>query len=221
MMYLKVRADVQVVLAMEPRVLQFGTIRKGQPAAEKRALLTGFDKGTVKIERVTCQNKYIQAELETRTDGDTVTGQQIKVRLLQGLDIGRHNEKVVVYTDHERLKQLSFYVFVRVVGDINVYPSSVSFGIFRKGGKYDKHVIMTAAPGVRFKILEVKSPYPDMVTRVETVREGKEYVAHISLLESFDQDFLEGNLTIITDNKDNEKIEVKVFGKGIGQRMIQ
>ena len=211
---LKVTADIQVALALDPSSLNFRTLRKSSQSSEKKVKLTGKDKDITQIESVVSKNKYVRAEVEPLEIEGKTTQQQISVSILPGMKPGNFREKITVHTDHNVKKELFLLVFGKVLGDITVSPAILSFGSFRKGGKYDRRLRLTAAPGFRFNVLEVKSTHPDLIPKVETIKEGAAYRIHVSLLESFEQDLLYGEIIIVTDNESQEKIKIKVSGRG-------
>jgi len=145
--------------------------------------------------------------------------QKIKVTVLPDMKVGRFNEVITINTDHEKKKKLTFYVSGEIVGNITVLPSRISFGMYRKGGKYEKRIRLKAAPGVVFKVLDVKSTTPDLTPKLVTVKEGTEYLVRVSMGEGFDKDTLNEKITITTDDKEQENIVVNVSGRGYRQNL--
>ncbi len=211
---LKVTADISVALAIQPTLMQFGTIRRGTQSKEKEISLVGSDADNTQITSVTCANKYVKAEI---AEGGAA-GKKIKVHILPGMETGRFNEKVTVLTDHKPNNRFQFYVFGEIIGDIQVLPPTLSFGMFLRGGTYDKVIRITAAPGVMFKILDVKTPIPELVPKIETLKEGSSYLLHVRLEESFDQPVLNGEILLTTDKEDDKQIKIAVYGKSFGNR---
>ena len=208
---LKVSTDIQVILALKPSRINFGRLQKDK-FPTKYALLKGTDKDKIKITSVKSDNDYIK--VETNLSGfENDKKKQIKINVLPGIKVGRLRDKITINTDHEKIKKLTLYVHGEVVGNIIVNPKYLSFGMLKKGKKLEKTVKLKASSDSSFKVLDVKSTIPELVTKVETIKEGKEYIVKVLIKENIDKDILNGKIKIKTDDKDQEQIEVKVFGR--------
>lgn len=200
-------------MAVEPNRIYFGRITKGAKTPERHVILAGIDKDITKIESVISKNNHIKAEVVLPEVEGKDKDQRIKVTVLPGMKIGRFREKITVNTDHKEKNELTFYVSGEIVGNITVIPPYLSFGIFRKGGKYKKNIRLKAAPGVAFKVLDVKSTTPDLTPKLIAVNEGTDYLVNVYLKESFDKNILNGKITITTDDKEQEQIIIMVSGR--------
>lgn len=206
-------------MAVEPRRIYVGRLRKSAPSPEKYVVLSGTDKDITKIKSVISRNNHIKTEVvlpETENKNKT---QRIKVTVLPDMKVGRFNEVITINTDHKEKKKLTFYVSGEIVGNITVLPSRISFGMFKKGAKYEKKIRLKAAPGVVFNVLDVKSTTPDLTPKVVTIKEGTEYLVRVSMEESFDKDILNEKITITTDDKEQESIVVNVSGRGYKEQL--
>lgn len=217
---LTVIADIQAKLVVSPSRINFGKLKKGVQSSEKYVSLSGTEKAISKIVSVSTKNSHIKAEVVPSEAEDNKPDQKIKVVVLPDMKVGRFNDWVTVNTDHEENKTLKFQVYGEVVGDITVIPPYLSFGIFRKGGKYDKTLRLKAAPGVIFKVLDVQSTNPDLVPRVIPIKEGTEYLVKVTLKESFDTRLLAGKVIIKTDDQEQQTIEVKVTGRAFIEKTL-
>ncbi len=200
-------------MAFDLQRIYFGRLRKGSPSPEKHVRLIGNDSNITKIQSVISRNSYVKAEVVPSESEDKDVEQRIKVTILPGLKVGRFNESITVNTDHKEKKKLTLRVSGEIVGNIIVLPPRISFGVFRKGGKYNKTTRLKAAPGVDFKVLDVKSTIPGMTPEVTTIKEGTEYLVKVSISESFDKEILNGIIMITTDDKEQETISVRVSGR--------
>lgn len=210
---LKVRASVHVVLATKPGRINFGRLKKGSPSS-KYVSLKGADKDSVKITSVQSKNKHI--EVETNPEGfESDKQKKIKISVLPGMKAGKFRDRVTIYTDHEKINKLVLYVYGEVLGNIIVDPNHLLFGMFKKGEAVEKIITLRAASDTTFEVLDVKSTIPEIVTRSETIREGKEYKIKVLLKENFNKDVLKGKVIIKTDDKEQENIDIKVFGRAL------
>jgi hypothetical protein len=206
-----VSTEVKVVLDVEPNRLSFGQVKKGGEAV-RYAALAGSDRDSAKITSVESNNQHIK--VDTNPKGfENDPQKQIKVSLRPGMKIGRFNERVILHTDHKELKDLTLYVMGEIVGNIVVTPNFLHFGMFEQGKSVERIITVRAAADNSFKVLDIKSTVPDVVTGLETVQAGKEYRIRATLKESFTGDVLRGQLLIKTTDKDQGMIEMNVFGR--------
>lgn len=209
---LNVSADVKVVLNLEPARVNIGNIPKKTKTAPYYVSLTGSDADKVKISSIKSENQFIK--VETNSKGfENDKNKKIKVTILPDIKVSRLREKVIVYTDHASVKELTFYVYGEVTGNINVTPKYLSLGTVGEGKPTEGKINVTARGDAKFKIVGVQSSMPEVEATVETVKKGKEYVVTARVKEDFTGDVIKGNLTIQTDDKEEDKIEVRVYGR--------
>ena len=204
-------AEVQVKFALEPFILNFGRLKKGE-AQVRYISVTGEEKDKTKILSATARGKEIK--VEASADGyDNSKDKRIKVSVLPDVKVGQFRDVITITTDHATIKNMTISVFGEVAGDITVTPRSFSFGFFEKGKAMEKIVSLKANPPATFKILKAVSTAPDVKLDVVTVVEGKEYQVKARVKDTFDKDSLRGNIIITTDNKEQPTIEVMYFGR--------
>ncbi len=216
---LKLVLEIETLLALQPQKVFFGNIRKkALPSAEKEAVLIGKDKDTTRIKSLLSSNEHVKAELVSSGGDDPKIGQKIKISIQPGMEFGNFHERVMVLTDHQEKKRLTLFVSGSISRNILVYPTSLSFGAFRKGGRYHRMVTLMAAPDASFKILDVGSNNPDLIPRLITRKEGVHYQVNVTLSENFDKDNLSGTIWIQTDDTEQKTIQIPVLGTAFGER---
>jgi len=204
-------ADVQVMFALEPYIINFGRFKKGE-APVRYVTVTGEDKDKTKI--VSAAARGNQIKVETSADGyDNSKDKRIQISVLPDVKVGQFRDVITVTTDHQTLENMNISVFGEVVGEITVTPRSFSFGFFEKGKAVEKVITLKANPPATFKILKAEANTPDVQLDVVPVVEGKEYQVKARIRDNFDKDSLRGNLIITTDNKEQPTIEVMFFGR--------
>ena len=204
-------ADVQVMFALEPYIVNFGRFKKGESPV-RYITVTGDDKDKTKIVSATPRGKEIK--VETSADGyDNSKDKPIKISVLPDVKVGQFRDVITVTTDHKTLKNMNISVFGEVAGDITVTPRSFSFGFFEKGKAVEKVITLKANPPATFKILKTEANNPDVQLDVVPVVESKEYQVKARIRDTFDQDSLRGNIVITTDNKEQPTIDVMFFGR--------
>lgn len=210
---LTVSANVQVVLSTKPARINFGRVKKSDMDASKYVSLIGIDKAKTKIISAEAKNKNIKVEINP-SGFENNKDKRIKISLLPGLKVGKIRDRITIKTDHEKVKQLHLSVYGDILGNITVSPSYLSL-ILPKEGKSSEGIIrLKAAAEAEFKVLEVKSSIPELVTtELKTVKEGKEYHVKVQLKEGIKKNLIRGNITINTDDEYQKKIEVKLSAR--------
>ena len=200
------------MLAIQPRSISFGRLRKGKPYPVRYASLVGVQKDTARIISATSKNKHLGIETgRFKTEDDNEY--QVKITVLPEMSLGHFGDQIILETDYEEIKRIKLYVSGAIIGNIILTPNHVSFGTFRVGAKYEKSIRLTAAPDVVFNVLDVQTTVPGLQTKVLTLKEGKSYKIKAYIEEDFCEDTLTGKILITTDDKEQHIIEVGVFGK--------
>ncbi len=209
---IKLKMNIHAVLAIQPHRMRFGQLRKGTDYPVQYASLIGSEKGRAKIISAKSKNEYIAVETGVFESGNN-TEEQVKVTVLPGMRVGQFSDQIKIKTDYKKMKDLKIYVSGEVVGNIILSRKHLSFGLFKKGGRYEKSIRLTAAQGVSFKVLDVKSSIPGLHTKVITIQEGSRYKINAYIEKDFKADSLDGKIQIVTDDENQKTIEINVFGK--------
>ncbi len=211
MVTLKLIADVEVLLNTDPRTLNFGRVKQTSLPAVKYASLVGKEKDNVKITKTGSQNKNIKIEVSPDGfDGDKK--KNVKITLLPGMKVGKFFERIKLDTSNKKVKQLMVPVHGTVLGNITVQPTHLSFRLDKKLQAVEKAIKLKSS-STKFKILDVKSSIPELVTEVETIKKGSEYIVKASIKDVTDKKFLRGTIKIFTDDKNQKEIEIKVYAR--------
>ncbi len=129
------------------------------------------------------------------------------------MKIGKFNSRITCKTDHKKINNLTFAVYGEILGKIIVKPSSLSFRLQNNAETIERTIKLKTDADSSFRILSVKSSIPELTTQVVTVTEGKEYHIKTSLKTDNKRKFLRGDITILTDDKEQSEIKVKVYGR--------
>jgi hypothetical protein len=208
---LTISADVVEALGIAPDRVNFNQVKKGQEHV-RYATITGDDKDKTKLTGSESANPNIKVEINPKGYDDDKY-RQIKVILLPTMRTGRFFDRIAIHTDHKDMKDIQLDVVGDVTGDVSVVPKQLHFGLFQKGKQVDRVISIKAIEDITFKILEVKSPIPDVTTTLETVEAGKEYRVRAQLKDSYAGDTIQGKLLIKTDLKQDPIIEIELAGR--------
>jgi len=219
-MHVKVVMNIKAILGIKPSRISFGKLRRGTQYPEEYALLIGTEKDNAQILSATSKNKDIKVETGVFKTEDDIE-KRVKVTILPELNIGRFSVRIIIKTDHEKIKDLKLNIRGEITGNIILNPSLISFGSFRRGGKYERTIYLKAAPGITFKVLDVQSSIPCLHTKVLTLKEGISYKIKAYVEEDFSEDSLDGKIIITTDDETQAIIEVGVFGKVFNVKKLE
>ncbi len=210
---LKISADVNIVLAASPNRLYFGSFKKGETPI-KYITLEGKDSVKTKITKVETAGKNKSFKIDIAAESTVeIQSKKIMLTALPDLKVGKLRERIIIHTDHEKIKKLTVYVNGEVKGNINIKPQYLSLGVLEKGKKVAKTIKLDASEGTSFKVLKVSSTESEIETEIETVEEGKTYRIKVSPIEGYTKNILKGDILIKTDNKEQKEIKVKFFGR--------
>ena len=180
----------------------------------KYITLAGEDSVRTSITKVETseKNKFLNVDLVNEEKGGNQS-KKIIVTVLPDIKIGKIREKIIIHTDHKKIKKLTVYVYGEVKGDISVKPTYLSLGILNRNKANVKKIKLDSVGNTSFKVLNIVSSDPEIKAELKTVKEGKSYHINVSPIEGYKQDLLKGEILIKTDNKDQENIKVKFFGR--------
>jgi len=210
---LKIAADIEVVLALQPQQLVMGQIKKNEPIIRYAGLI-GNDKNTAKI--ISAESSHKLMKVAVNNQGfDNNPEKKIKITVLPGLKPGRFQERVTITTDHPSVKTLMLPVSGEVMGNILVSPQMVSFGVLQQGQKIERTINLKASGKESFKVTKADSDNPAISAVIEKVVPDKEYNVKIAADESVAAPgaILRGKILISTTDKDQATIEIPYWGR--------
>ncbi|MCX8044864.1 MAG: DUF1573 domain-containing protein [Desulfobacterota bacterium] len=210
---LKISADIEVLLSVNPQQLVFGKIQKGETPV-RYASIIGNDKDTAKIISAESSHKSIQVAVNP-SGFENDPEKKIKVAVLPGIKPGRFHERITITTDHPTIKTLVLSVAGDVIGNIMVNPQMLSFGVVQQGKQAERSINLKATGSHSFKVLKAETGHPAINATVEKVTQGMEYNVKVSIDHSkaVPGTILRGKLLITTTDKDQGTIEIPYWGR--------
>jgi len=206
---LTVSADVSVQFALEPTAVNFGQLGRNDTFSQYLSV-TGSEKDQVKILDANSTGGNIAVEFNP--DGfENQPDQRVKITVKPGSAMGRFRETVMITTDHPLVNRIQVYVYGEVLGNINVFPDRLHF-VSQAGQPVHERmlVVKATAADYTFHVLDVQAGLEDLTHEVITIQEGREYQVKVGFRESFDRQYWRGNIVIITDDQQQERIPVSV-----------
>jgi hypothetical protein len=124
---IRVKVFVEVIFDFTHPSLYMGTLHRGD-SATKYAFISVKDMAKAKIVDVTTSSPLITArhvEIPNRKENDNRF--RIEVKVAPGLPDGNFNEEVTVHSNLEKMPKAVLKANGRVVGDLEIRPTSMTF----------------------------------------------------------------------------------------------
>lgn len=213
---LKIRANVEVLLSLDPDKLVLRPLLKGS-RAEHTVKLAGKLAEQAKILSVESNRPELKAELAKEPDGKVV----IKIVYQAPDKPERFSANVAVKTDQEAAKELKFFFSAEVTGDLILSAPFVMFTAFDAGKAPESTLTVRSLGGKPFKIKKVEDSNGAVTAQVTA--QGVEQQLKLTLTKA--PGAPRGTLKIHTDRADQPILEAQynVRPKGApnaGMRML-
>jgi hypothetical protein len=203
-----------MILAIKPATIDFRKINTAEGSKKPLyARLSGTESGGIKIVSVESKNKFLDVEVEP--DGfDNDPARQIKFTLKPGVPVGRFRERIIVKTDHKSVSSLNLYVRGEVLGNIDVDPKHLSLGLITSNKVIEKTIrVYSTTDSFTFNITDVKTTVQGLQTELKTITPGKEYTIVCTFEKGDLPPVISGKIIITTNEKAQNSITVRVFGR--------
>ncbi len=204
---LTVQGIVKKQVEAVPGEVAFGDVKRGTETT-KELLVNDLNpaRGAFAVGPVSNSSSSIKVEQLKRPDGKP--GALIKVSLLKTMPVGPFDDTVKITTNRVPLQ---VDVFGTVTGDLNIDPAQVSFGIVPRGQDIVRIFKVSNQGPHPIKVLDVASSSAAVGAIAEAVTPGKEYKVTVTLRHGTPDGQLRGNLTIKTDDPDQETLTVPFY----------
>lgn len=135
---LTIAGEVIEEVSVNPRLLSFGIIRKGDSSTRSVEVKT-IPELKIKVKKVESPNPYISFT-DNKTDKDGTNRFQVTFSNYEY--IGKFTGVIFIYTSSNRQERLDIPFSGEVIGDITFYPEIVSFGRITQEQDANKSVIL-------------------------------------------------------------------------------
>jgi hypothetical protein len=209
MVRLSLAGKVLAEVAVTPRYVNFGSVKKDDPR-KKMKLEIEFQKDRkIKIKEVSSES---EAVIVTPVKEDA-QGAEYSVSLADKVPSGRVTGQILVRTNSSKNPQIKVPVHAFVQGSVKVSPQLLSFGVVPPGTKATRQITLTKSGNKPFSVKEVRKGSDRLTYEVFTEKEGESYRIQVEF-DPGDQKKgrIAERLTIVTDNGEEETIEVPLYG---------
>ena len=218
---LQVKGVVKKGLIVTPSNISFGSVQKGTLATRKLYIIESEGE-KLNILKTQSSSEYISIKVSRSTEAHR-KGFLVDVALKSDIPVGRLEEKITIYTTSEKYPKIEIPVTVNIKGDIEFRPNTFFFGIVHpvrssvsnganKGDTPSSKVTIFTTSNDPLKLEKIDCPFDYISVIVTPKVEGKEYELTAILKDNAPTGTIKGNITIYTNNPDQPKIEIPVYG---------
>lgn len=203
---LTIKGDVKVKVDANPMPLVFDKVKHGVDES-RNVLVTDMVGGDFKIVSITNSSPNLKVTQQPRTDGHP--GAVLVVTVLKTMPAAAFSDIIKVATN---TAPLNIPVSGTVLGDLNVTPPQVSFGIVKHNAGALRFARLSNAGKRPVRVLEVASNNQRVTALVEPVTPGQEFRITLQLTPNSPAGTLRGVVAIKTDDPAQPLVQVPFYG---------
>jgi hypothetical protein len=204
---LTVRGDVKVQVEASPSLVIFERVKRGTAQSQQVALTDEMADRSFRVEATTNSNPYLR--VATQPAAGAKPGALLTITLLQTAPAGPISDVIKVRTSRVPVE---LPVSGTVLGDLNLNPPQVSFGIVPHHSSAQRFVRLTNSGDRPVKVTGISSNNMSVMAAVAPVKTGKEYKITVQLAPNTPDGVLRGMLAIKTDDPHQEDLQVPFYG---------
>jgi hypothetical protein len=201
------KGDVKVQVEVSPSPVAFEKVRHGTEESRRVMLTDEMNDRNFKVLSINNVSPDIKVTESPRTDGKP--GAVLTVTLLKTMPAGPFSDTIKVATSRTPVE---FVVFGTVLGDLNVTPAQVSFGIVPHKGGAERMIRLTNSGQHAVRITGLSSTNMAVSAQAEPITPGKEYKITLQLHPDTPDGTLRGMLAIKTDDPNQRDVQVPFYG---------
>lgn len=204
---LTMRGDVKVQVAASPSLVIFERIKRGTQQSRQVTLTDQMPDATFKVGAITNANPDIKVVSQPIRGAKPAA--LLTITLLKTAPAGPIADLLKVNTSRVPVE---IPVSGTVLGDINVNPPQVSFGIVPHHASALRFVRLTNSGDHPVKVTGIASNNESVTAGVEPVKAGKEYKITVQLRPNTPDGVLRGMLAIKTDDPHQQEVQIPFYG---------
>jgi hypothetical protein len=204
---LTMRGDVKVQVEASPTLVIFDRVRRGTSQSQQVTVTDEMPDRDFKIDAITNASPFIKAISQPAPAGKR--NAVLNITLLKTAPAGPIADLVKVKTTRMLVE---IPVSGTVLGDLNLNPAQVSFGIVPHHASALRFVRLTNSGDHPVKVTGISSNNASVIAGVEPVKIGREYKITVQLAPNTPDGVLRGNLAIKTDDPHQQDVQVPFYG---------
>ncbi|MCC6677161.1 MAG: DUF1573 domain-containing protein [Phycisphaerales bacterium] len=215
-----ITAEVEPVVMIEPKLLQFGEIKKGESRTATVKVIGRTEDFAATFGTVSNDEALGLEVLSTRDvelNGKKLRETEVKVTLKPKAAVGRLQQSASIRTNDPRMPAVTVQIMGDILGDLEAGPARLALGVLQAQGPIKTELKITSRAGANFKIAEVTNQALngiDLQFAIKPVSENQQsaYVIEITGTAPKDAVPIRGEVMIKTDVAGEEMIRIPYFG---------
>lgn len=215
-----ITAEVEPVVMVEPKMVQFGEVKKGESRSAIIKIIGRTEDFAATFGTVSNDESLALKVLETRPvelNGKKLRETTVQLTLKPGSAVGHLQQSASVRTNDSRMPAVTVQVLGEIIGDLEIAPARAALGVLQAGGPVKSELKVTSRAGANFKIAGVTSQTMsgmDLTFEVRPVSENQQtaYVIALSGTAPKDPVPVRGEIVIKTDVAGEETLRIPYFG---------
>jgi hypothetical protein len=204
---LTIRGDVKVQVEATPSLVTFERVKRGIEQSQQVKLTDQMPDSTFKVDGISNASPYIK--VASQPSPGIKPALLLTIRLLKTAPAGPITDLVKVNTNRVLVE---IPVSGTVLGDINVNPPQISFGIVPHHATALRFVRLTNSGDHPVNVTGITSNNASIIAAIEPVKTGKEYKITVHLMPNTPDGVLRGMLAIKTDDPHQQDVRVPFYG---------
>lgn len=204
---LTLKGDVKVKVDANPSPVVFDKVKHGAEVSRAVLVTDMMNTHDFRISSISNSSHDLKVTQAARTDGKP--GASLTLTLLKSAPAATFSDIVKLATSEG---PLNIPVWGNVVGDLNVTPPQVSFGIVKRHEGALRFARLTNAGERPLKVTGVSTNNVRVAATVEPIAPGKEFKLTLQLQPNSPDGTLRGAVAIQTDDPAQPVVEVPFYG---------
>jgi hypothetical protein len=204
---LTIKGDVKVKVDANPSPVVFDKVKHGTEASREVLITDMIGAKNFRITSITNSSPDLKVTERARTDGKP--GAALTLTLLKSALARPLSDTVKVATS---TAPVNIPVYGNVIGDLNVMPPQVSFGIVKHHAGAIQFARLTNAGDRPITVLGATTNNVKVTAAVEPITPGREYKLTLELTANSPDGTLRGMVEIKTDDPGQPVVQVPFYG---------
>ena len=204
---LTLRGDVKVQVEASPSLVIFERVKRGVGQSRLVTLTDEMPDHNFKVGAITNTSAHIK--VASRPLAGAKPGALLTISLLNTAPAGPITDLIKVGTSRVPVE---IPVSGTVLGDIEVNPPQVSFGIVPHHASALRFVRLTNSSNRPVRVTNIASTNLSVIAGVEPLKAGKEYKITVQLRPNTPDGVLRGMLAVKTDDPQQQDVQIPFYG---------
>ena len=207
---LTIKGQIDPSVVIEPQRVTFnGVVRgAGSGTESRRVSIRVKPESGLQFGGVKSFSKFVSVKMIDQS----ASAASFDVLLDPTAPVGELRERLVLNFKGSKEMSLNVPVFATIEGTLRLSPGTISFGILEGEAPIVRSVKLENSGPTSVAIKKVSSSDPAVSTEVAPIKEGQNYVIHVTLDPKKVSKDLRALVTVTTDSKTEAPLSLNVYG---------